>query len=505
MAAGAALPILASCAMRGRSNGSFEASTGDKSPITLAALEKEQPIKSTVQLSTHLQTNDGSPLNPRQIGLLILGMAMAWGGVACGSFQYDDFANVLNDSATTDLAALSERLSGGIRPLTRLSYAVCAQLFGKWAGGWLLVQWLVHLLTVLGIARLTHLRTGNATAALFAAACFAFLPSHATIIAYVSGRSTGFATALLIGALLSHESAHRSGRVRLYNSFAILLFALACAAKEIAIIFPALVLLWEATRSPKISIRECVLRTVPYVICAVSAAILWWTCVLRYRHLLEFSLALRSPLQSLTRNLAALPATLSLGFRPWALSIEHIAPAGATLMAIGATTLCLMLFVAVRLRARQPLVTLALLWPIIALLPTHSVIAKLDAVTEGPLYLAFVGPAIAFGSYAANWSRHSRFTTLIRPVMAATLFGVIGLCMWRTYVWSDSVRLWQEAVVHAPASSRAWTNLGMAHFAANHYLPAQQALRTALELDPANTRVMLNLEVTAALNINPVE
>lgn len=439
----------------------------------------------------------------------MLGLVCAWGGVACGSFQYDDFANILNDSATTDFTALADRLSGGIRPLTRLSYAICARLLGEWAGGWLLVQLFVHALTVLGVARLAQLRTGNTTAAVIAAACFAFLPSHATIIAYASGRSTGFATALLIGALLSHELAGRSGRTPLYTALAILLFLLACAAKEIAIVFPALVLLWEATRPTThptgVPIRECLLRAAPYAICAIGTAILLLACVPRYRQLLEFSLAYRSPLESLAHNLAALPATLSLGLRPWALSIEHVAAAGPLQIAIGATTLFLMVLAAARLRARQPLVTLALLWPLIALLPTHSMIAKLDPVTEGPLYLALAGPAIAFGGYAQDWLRHPRFTSPIRSAMATALLAAIGLCMWRTYVWNDPVRLWQEAVVHAPASSRAWTNLGMAHFAANRYAPAQRAFRTALALDPANTRVMFNLELVAALNTHPSE
>jgi len=89
---------------------------------------------------------------------LLGGLVVAWGGVMFGSFQYDDFANVLNDPATTDLYALFDRLFGGIRPLTRLSYAVNAALFGDWAGGWLLVQWLVHVANVLMILRLVELR-----------------------------------------------------------------------------------------------------------------------------------------------------------------------------------------------------------------------------------------------------------------------------------------------------------------------------------------------------------
>src|SRR3954469_19680416 len=97
----------------------------------------------------------------------------AWGTVVFGTFQYDDFANIVNDPATHDLGALLHRLATGIRPLTRLTYALSDRLSGEWAGGWLLINALLHLFTVLGVAKLVHLRTRNAKAAALACACFA--------------------------------------------------------------------------------------------------------------------------------------------------------------------------------------------------------------------------------------------------------------------------------------------------------------------------------------------
>lgn len=431
-----------------------------------------------------------------------MGTALAWGGVIFGSFQYDDFANVLDDPATSDPDALAARLAGGIRPLTRLTHALCAWLFGEWAGGWLLVQWLVHLLVVLGVGRLASLRTGDARAGLLAAACFAVLPSHGAAVAYVSGRSIELATALLTGALLSHEQARRSHRSHWYSVLAVALFLLACGAKEIAVVFPGLVLLWESTRDRSAAWSRCWTATVPYLLAALAVLALMWGWSPRYRDLLEFSFDYRSPLQSLAHNLAALPATLSLGLRPWALSIEHAAPSGFLAVAAGTATICLAIVAAVRLRRHQPLATLALLWPIIALLPTHSVIAKLDSVTEGPLYLACVGPAICGGSWTANWLQESRRRL---SICAAALLIAIGLCMWRTYVWSGPTRLWQEAVTRTPDSPRAWTNLGMAHLNADDVRQAQQAFRTALHLDPANARAMLNLEIIAAVYPDPMK
>src|SRR3954469_23743062 len=81
-------------------------------------------------------------------------VVLAWGAVVFGSFQYDDFANILQDPATHDVSALLQRLATGIRPLTRLSYALSDRMFGEWAGGWLLINGLLHLLTTVGVAKL---------------------------------------------------------------------------------------------------------------------------------------------------------------------------------------------------------------------------------------------------------------------------------------------------------------------------------------------------------------
>ncbi|MET0657220.1 MAG: hypothetical protein ABW110_03565, partial [Steroidobacteraceae bacterium] len=175
---------------------------------------------------------------------------LAWGGIAWGSFQYDDFANILTDPATFNTPDLLERLAHGIRPLTRASYALSAAMFDEWAGGWLLFNGLLHAITTLGIARLTFLRTGNSLAAVRAGLCFALQPANAMVVAYVSGRSTALATTLLIVALLSHERAVTSpSSAAGWSVGAIVAFIGACAAKEIAVVFPLLVLVWEITRS----------------------------------------------------------------------------------------------------------------------------------------------------------------------------------------------------------------------------------------------------------------
>jgi protein O-mannosyl-transferase len=434
---------------------------------------------------------------------LVLG-AMAWGAVVLGSFQYDDFANILDDPATTNASALLDRLATGIRPLTRLTYALSAWTFDEWAGGWLLVNVLLHLAVVLGVMSLVRLRTANAMAAMLAGACFALQPAHAAVIAYVTGRSTGLATVFIVAALWMHERNVQVMSDSVCNRrivCAALLFACACAAKEIALVFPALVLLWELTRSTPVSRAEIAKRVAPYGIMALAAGAFMLLSIPRYQALLEFSLSLRSPAESLAHNLIALPVSVSLWFRPWALAVEHAVPSGPAAHWICGLAIVIALATGLRLRSQRPLVALGLLWPLVALLPTHSIIAKTDAITEGALYLAWIGPSIAIGAGLATGLRGvvvARSTVALAIVFA----GAVALCNWRASVWRDPVALWQEAVADCPASARAWTNLGIAQLAAGHSHAAHASLRAALDLEPNNTQAMFNLEVLAALSVS---
>jgi hypothetical protein len=218
----------------------------------------------------------------------------------------------------------------------------------------------------------------------------------------------------------------------------------------------------------------------------------------RYRDLLAFSLSLRSPFDALLHNLSALPMNLSLWFMPWTLSVEHESAFSIAGLLLGTTFILGAVTIAIRARRQRPFVTLALLWPLIAMLPTHSLIAKADAVTEGPLYLAWIGPSIALGHWLALRTR-AQGSSYVKVFAVAASVVAVALCQWRVSVWRNSVSLWQEATLRAPSSTRAWSNLGVAQLVRGHYDAARMALQTALELDPYNMQARLNLDIVAAL------
>jgi hypothetical protein len=109
---------------------------------------------------------------PSHVLLALAVTAIAWGAVPWGTFQFDDFRNVVRDPATTEFAALAERLPHGLRPLTRLSYFLDAQIYGMRAAGFLSTNLLLHAITVMLVFALARRRLGDA-GALAAALVFA--------------------------------------------------------------------------------------------------------------------------------------------------------------------------------------------------------------------------------------------------------------------------------------------------------------------------------------------
>ena len=407
----------------------------------------------------------------------------AWAPALGGGFRFDDYGNVVHDPATRDGAALLERLPRGVRPLTRLSFFLDHAAGGLAPRAFLATNLALHAAASWLLFALARRRLASSAAGALAGALFAVQPAHEAAVAYVSGRSALLSTALALGGLLVWERAPRRGPGAAWTATA--LFALAALARETALVFPLLVLLWEATRADggESLRRRCTPLALPMGVTVVSAALLFALSA-RYRALAATSLALHDPLGALAENLRALPVALSLWARPAALAIEQPPPPpGAPWLAAGAALALGLAVLASAARKRAPNLALAAGWVVVALLPTHTLLARAEAVTERPLYLAWAGPALLAGAAARALARATR-PALPALAAAALVLVAASAAHQRARLWTDEAALWREAVGRAPDSPRAWSNLGAAYLSRRDYTRARAAFRAALALDP---------------------
>ena len=423
-------------------------------------------------------------------GLLALSLA-AWHGVPGGTFQFDDLGAVLSAPAG---------LAGRIRPLLALTFQADLALHGPRPAGFLAENLVLHCLSVLLVHALAR-RVLSPLGAFLAAATFALQPSHAEVVAYVSGRSTGLMALLLLAALWAFLRAGESptpAARRAWLAACLGLFAAASGVKEVALVFPLLVLVWGTLgrREP-----DLVRRVLPLAAAAGVLALGLWS-IPRYRELAGWSFARHPAPEAMALNLSALPVQLSLWLRPGALSVEHpldeaALPLGPALVFLGAMGAGAFL-----VRRRAPRVALAVAWAFAALLPTQSLLAKADVVTEKPLYLAWFGAALLAGEALAGAAARVGASRPTRLVLVLGLGGAAWLAgravQERVHVWSDPVLLWTDATRKAPGSSRAWNNLGNA-LRTRAPDRALLAVRRSLDLDPSNRRALANRDTLEAL------
>ena len=425
------------------------------------------------------------------LSLLALATGAAHAPALWAGFLYDDRNDVLlNPSARA--ATFIERLPATVRPLLKATYAAQDALGGMNPVAFHAVNLGLHLATVVLLYLLMRraLRlTGpdRPMVAGMAVLLWALHPALTDTVSYVSGRSMGLSSGLLIASLLAATGP--KPRPILAGGFALL----APLARETALVAPLLLLAWQVTIAKEPPTRA-LRRALPVWTGALLAALII-AAMARHRELIAFSLDQRGPLDTLRANVFAIPEILRLWLAPWRLSVLPTQPVtggwadAATLIRISALTALPAL--ALVLRRRMPVLALAVLWTLIALIPTNSILWRVDPVAVRPLYLAGVGLSLML-ALALGRLRHGIW-------LAAPLAAGLAVMTWhRATLYQDEVALFTDAADKAPKEARTQAMLGLVLANAGRLDEAQTALRTALRIDPFQTEALNALRLIKA-------
>jgi tetratricopeptide (TPR) repeat protein len=132
---------------------------------------------------------------------------------------------------------------------------------------------------------------------------------------------------------------------------------------------------------------------------------------------------------------------------------------------------------------------------LIGLLPVLQIIPLNTLISDRYLYFPMLGVSAltGLGSVIVLELTGARFAVVSRTLVAGVLLTLAVLTFLRTEVWRDSLTLWQDAVVKAPESSRAWGNLGASYQRLEMQQEAFDAFQRGLELYPDNEQILYNL------------
>lgn len=384
----------------------------------------------------------------------------------------------------------------GIRPLLKLSYALNFSL-DPGPSGFRLVNIMIHALNaalVWSLLRRRALRAGLSEvtashAALFAALLFALHPVQTEAVTYISGRSSSLAACFCLLSMYCWVRSEDSVRSSSWLVACCVCFGLAVATKETALILPLALLLYSADR-PR---RQTLNRLLPLLL-LMAALLLVALSLPTYRRLLAVSLDTRTIAENLLTQSHAifylagqLVRIRSGNADPQLPVIDSLSwTAALSILALANTIVWALLNI-----QRRPLASFAVLWFMVWLAPTNSLLPRLDVANDRQLYLAMIGPAWWLAAHVFTWQPAR---TLLRPAIAASILVALG---WGTYqrnlVYQTEVTFWEDAVARNPDSSRAANNLGMAYAMECRFKDAEVAFQRAIALSGDDYYSRINL------------
>lgn len=435
--------------------------------------------------------------------LVALAVALAYANALQAAFQFDDWEVIVRDPRVQSVSAWWASMPG-IRPLLKLSYAL-NHASGLGVTGFHAVNILVHAgngLLILFLVRRLAVQLGETPTAagwlaLVTALIFVLHPVQTEAVSYASGRSTSLSALFALASVATWVSGRANPRhPRLLYVISPLLMLAAIATKETAAIVPAVLLLWAAADTSRHFSWRAFLRDSRVHWLVLSAALLAALALPAYRGLLDASLATRPVTANLLAQLDAVRYLAGQLLNIDTMNADPALPVPLVLDSDGAVTLVVLVVaagLALSNLRRFPLPAFAMLWFLLWLAPTNSLLARFDLANDRQLYVALAGPALLLAAAI-------RRIALRQPQVAvAALVIVLGLAGFATHlrneVYRDEPGFWRDVVGKSPHNARAYNNLGIALADQCDLRRAEEAWRRALRIDPGYVRVAVNLQL----------
>lgn len=436
--------------------------------------------------------------------VLLLAVLLAYLPSLSASFQFDDFNVIVDNPAVHWLQAWWQG-AAGIRPLLKLSYALNWQLSSEPAA-WRLVNIALHAGNSLLLFAILHylplparLEPQRGALAAFAALLFALHPVQTEAVTYISGRSVSLMSTFYLASLLCWLRGNREQQPLLSLVLSPLLFLAAVLVKEVAVTLP--LLLWLLHRCGAAGDRPLRYSLWPHALLLLGM-LLAIAGHPRYQQLLLTSLEARPLLPQLQSQLQALGYLLSRLWLPQRLNIDpQLLPASALHLSLLASALGAWIALAIYSRRRHPWLCLILAWPLLVLLPTNSLVPRLDLVSERQFYLA--GPLLFWGLALALAPVLNRRRSLALALGGLPLIALLLLTWQRNADYRTEVSLWQAAARLAPDKARIFNNLGYALALSGDHAAARRHYERALQLQPDYARARANLRALPDLRKPP--
>ncbi|MEQ1835699.1 MAG: hypothetical protein ABL862_04535 [Candidatus Nitrotoga sp.] len=425
---------------------------------------------------------------------LMLAVSICYANALNGTFQFDDYNVIVNNSSVHSWAGWAEGLPTGIRPLLKFSYTLNWTV-GTGVIGFHLTNLLIHLINAYLVYRLAQAFVQQQwqqdklrQVPIFVALLFAAHPVYTEAVTYICGRSTSLMTLFYLAGLLAYISGRtQQNSVKVYG-LTPLLFVIALGVKETAVTFPLALLLWEYACGGKWK-RALTPQWPSWLVLILGALVFLFSD--SYLAHMERS----AQLNSLQGNIANQITAFSYLMRQWALPLWlNIDPDLLLQNDFSAIFLPLVFFltlfvIMVACWRERPWISFALAWTMLQLISLHLFLPRIDIANDRQMYLAGWPLSLALCIELRLWTNGTRTQAFI----ALLLLGLASLTVLRNQDYVSEIRLWEDTAIKSPGKARVHNNLGYAYMLAHRNDEARHEFTIALQLDPSFYKARYNL------------
>jgi hypothetical protein len=449
-------------------------------------------------------------------------------------FQFDDYARLIENVQMHEGNVWKGIgwLGGGARLIPSSTMVLNYNLHGDDTFGYHVVNFLVHLLTTLGVFQLAlqlcatpalrkswsaEQRLVLATAAALLFACH---PIQTQSVTYIIQRAAAMATLFYVWSIVFYVSARnrlilaggRGSGVRLLVAAGLAVCAV--LSKENAVTLPIVLFLTAWTfYAARVSWRAYV----PFALAGLlvlAIPIVWkivtWTpmdptaeSVPLVQRILRGLLRQGEtpdqrigPLEYFLTQCTVLPRYLKLFIWPQGLNVDHDVPVvrGITPAVVAGFALLAGLaafgFSALR---RWPLAGFGILWFFVTMSVESSFLPIIDVMMEHRLYLAMPGIVLVTATgFVWLYDRQRQVAAVVGGILLLLL---PSLTFARNQVWGSAMSLWTDALSKSPNKARVHVNVGVANHAEGNLDEAIRHYCRALEIAPNINLARDNIEI----------
>jgi tetratricopeptide (TPR) repeat protein len=447
--------------------------------------------------------------------------AVVYGNTLGADFTLDDVPIIQENTVIRDLGKWREYFTTNYwgesakyndkslyRPLTILSYALNYAVHGNEPKGYHAVNIVLHAVASALLVLMLAAMFGNILAAALAGILFAVHPIHTEAVAGIVGRAeimAAIGTLLCCLAYVNGVHATRRGAAGAWLTLSVVAYAFGCYSKEIAVVAPVLILLWELTAGVhrRVAFQARALATiavfVSFVVIATEYIIMRKQAILTvsknigFVGVSDFDRVLTG-LRVCVEYVGLLLAPLRLSADYWVTDVPIARSVAEPGVAAAAAVLMVLIGVMVWSWRRAAMLAWGVGAFLIALFPVSNLPFAIGVMkAERILYTPSIGFLAAIAAaMAMTWRRASlRPAVLGVTVLASTLYAVRTVA--RNKDWQNNRVLAEATLRTSPESIIFNTIIATEYRKAGDSVSARHHLEKALAGQPDNTTSLFNL------------